>query len=39
MYVQPTSPSQGPFFPVFQQPARPLSLADVMEGLRQHYNG
>lgn len=39
LYVQPTSPDQGPFFPVFQPPARPLNLTDVMAGLRQHYQG
>lgn len=29
----------GPFFPVFQQPARPLGVLDVMNALRVHYQG
>jgi len=38
-YVKNTSVEDGPYFPVFQKPATPLSLAEIMQGLRWHYDG
>ncbi|KAL4447642.1 hypothetical protein ABPG75_004861 [Micractinium tetrahymenae] len=38
-FVRGDTSAAGPFFPVFQQPAQPLGVLDVMDGLRLHYQG